>query len=59
VTSSYSRDPARPIPPRMRQVIAAERAGETQRETADRLGVSLQTVKTIRKAARARLTAAV
>jgi len=54
-TGSYSDDRARPLTPRMRQVLAGADAGETAAATARRLGVAAETVKIVRAAARARV----
>lgn len=55
MTSSYSTDPARPLTPRMRDVLAGAGRGETATATAARLGISPHTVHTVRAAARERL----
>lgn len=55
MTGSYSRDAARPLTPRMRQVIAGAAAGQTVQQTALDLGISPATVNTIRAAVCQRL----
>lgn len=57
MSSGYSSDPTLPLTPRMVEVLAAAAAGERMKQTATRLGVSCETVKDLRAAARARLAA--
>lgn len=55
MTAGYSPDLARPLTPRMRQVIASAAAGATVGQTALDLGISPETVRTIRAACCQRL----
>jgi DNA-binding CsgD family transcriptional regulator len=55
--AGYSSSSARPLTPRMRDVLAAAGAGLTRAQTALALGIAEPTVATERKAACARLGA--
>ena len=50
-------DDARPLTPRMRDVLSSAAAGRTAQQTALELGVSIRTVDSVRAALCARLSA--